>query len=685
MIISEVYVDNFRNLIDFKIQISEFGVIVGENNIGKTNLLIAINKVLSGKRIYFDSNDFNNPEKPIIIDLTFSHLSQEDEALFYDPNGLINPKTGEGKIRTKAKWNEDTGSVDVSIVFIREDLTEEKEKNNVTWSFRQNLSCSYISASRDLNRELNNKSGGMFKLFKSFSPYSTLPFSSLKAVILEKIDNITTLTPETSLFLPIKEMIRKSSFNDINIELDKLNKYIETDIDNVLLKRKMEHLNGLINVFQKRAIIINELDSLNKEFKESYGLKSLEEDMNELSNEILVNKKLNLNFLTVNDEDFLKQLQLDIEDYSILRNGDGYQNIINLIIKLLDVSYSVKIGEMGFKFFIIIIEEPESHLHPHLQRNLVTSLIEIQKKFKEKGINFQLIISTHSPFIISRLSLDNLIFLRKTGKDRIISKKIDKNEFIEEIRRLGKSGLTKSSTIKRSLEILFYNYSEIFFSKCVIIGEGETEQGAIPLIGEKIGFSLDKYGISFLRGEGNNIFTYMKLLTYLDIPWVLITDRDNKDNFNEYDQIIDEETIEHHELEFEDSESTFKKYWIVLTKEKAFEKEIISKVPWKKILNAVEMKSPETEKVQYRIQEIKREFPSLNGKDIKSLGDSLDYLEDKYYNKFRKKTVLHYMKQEKGLLFGRILVEMLDEEEIPKSFVIAIKKAKELSESFNGD
>ncbi|MFZ3168390.1 MAG: AAA family ATPase [Candidatus Methanoperedens sp.] len=108
MKLSYVYIDNFRNLLNFEMNFSKFEVLVGENNIGKTNVMYAINKVLSPDRTknYFNKEDFHDPEKPIIIELIFSDFSSPvEEAIFYDHDGIKNLETDEVKIRLKAEWD----------------------------------------------------------------------------------------------------------------------------------------------------------------------------------------------------------------------------------------------------------------------------------------------------------------------------------------------------------------------------------------------------------------------------------------------------------------------------------------------------------------------------------------------------------------------------------------------------
>jgi len=66
------------------------------------------------------------------------------------------------------------------------------------------------------------------------------------------------------------------------------------------------------------------------------------------------------------------------------------------------------------KSYILLFDEIEREMHPEMCRELIFNLIKFLKKFKEN--NFQLILSTHSPFLVSDLRKENLICLRKTGQ-----------------------------------------------------------------------------------------------------------------------------------------------------------------------------------------------------------------------------------------------------------------------------
>jgi len=64
--------------------------------------------------------------------------------------------------------------------------------------------------------------------------------------------------------------------------------------------------------------------------------------------------------------------------------------------------------------FIMCIDEPDAFLHPNWQKSLINEFYKISEKYaKDKFKNLHIILSSHSPFILSDLPKENVIFLEK--------------------------------------------------------------------------------------------------------------------------------------------------------------------------------------------------------------------------------------------------------------------------------
>ncbi|MHA1401886.1 MAG: ATP-dependent nuclease, partial [Candidatus Heimdallarchaeaceae archaeon] len=518
-----------------------------------------------------------------------------------------------------------------------------------------------------------------FEILQTFTPYQLMPIQTLKKKVLGKIDELSKeiensslaeLMPELAKMKSTMEKVEEATEEDIEgltSNIDTFGNEIEINSEEnerLLLGKILKQIKELIVVFKNRTAVQNSLSSLKEEFRSLYGLENIRGSLNELFSEFLDFEELTLDTISVKDEDFIKQLSIGIGNFSVLKHGSGYQSLSSLILKLFKSIYQIiKREDVEFRSFIIAIEEPEAHLHPHLQRHFIKALKTIQAKLLDEGISTQFLLSTHSPFILSPLSVDNITFLRPRKSISPHAVKIDKNKFAQEIvdglyLTDPNSKAKKKKQITLWLERLFFDFPEIFFSKCIIIGEGETEQGAIPKLGEKIGKNLDQFGISFLNGEGDSLIYPVKLLSVIKTSCVLIIDEDKKSMLESCKSIPED--------------------CIFVTESKAFESEILSTSPLNKILQALDAKSI-PKRNRDRIAHLKGHFHSLKGKEIESLKDVLFYLTEEDLKEFKEIFVLDWMKDEKGLSFGRILAELLDKDEIPRVFVNAIEKAVELS------
>lgn len=159
---------------------------------------------------------------------------------------------------------------------------------------------------------------------------------------------------------------------------------------------------------------------------------------------------------------------------------------------------------------LALIEELEAHLHPQAQLRLINYL---QNEYNENDV--QIIISTHSPILASKINLKNLILM--------------KNGFGYDLAE-GKTGLQKGDYLflQRFLDSTKAN---LFFAKGVIMVEGDAENILIPVIADILGYPLEKYGISIVNVGSTAFLRYSGIMTRKDgnsigIPVSVITDCD---------------------------------------------------------------------------------------------------------------------------------------------------------------
>lgn len=443
MYISKVVINNFRNYRNFTMDLKPFVTVIGENNIGKSNLLDAISLVLSRdisayRRRSLEVLDFNFdalkefkasvisgalddlsfPE--VRVDLYFSELDTEQEAVldryWFDKEHSVarisylyafkSSKKKEviqqyHKILDEKSDAKDVSSyIDLPIAMYEPSIIGGFEDHAVDSYDLAMLKMEYLDALRDAKRELNSNSDKKL-LYRILNDRDQDQFADIKGKILE-LDEL--IKQDDSVLQSLKQ--------DIAVYLDRLSLVTETSTNQIN--------------FQFSSI---ELSEILKKIGMQYGDESI----------------------------------------SIEKNGLGRNNLLYIAVVLAHLY-----EKQNNHYRLIAIEEPEAHLCPVVQRHLAKNIAAEDGTGKQ-----QIIITTHSTHIASYLDLDSTVVLFK--KDRCIY-----NHYLLEGFDVKKSD--DKSVIRYLQKWLNATNSTMFFSRKLILVEGIAEEILIPV------FYLWKYG-----------------------------------------------------------------------------------------------------------------------------------------------------------------------------------------------
>ena len=125
----------------------------------------------------------------------------------------------------------------------------------------------------------------------------------------------------------------------------------------------------------------------------------------------------------------------------------------------------------------------------------------------------QVLLSSHSPAILSRIEPEEVRYFRKNQDNRCST--------IREL-ILPKEEADASAYVRLAVKA----YPELYFARFVILGEGDSERFVIPKIAEKMGISLDPSFVPVIPLGGRFVTHFWRLLNDLEIPYATLLDLD---------------------------------------------------------------------------------------------------------------------------------------------------------------
>ena len=233
----------------------------------------------------------------------------------------------------------------------------------------------------------------------SFNSQALLHFIIIDMIDFNKLAFISYLK-KFLLLLKIQTIsgniasIQKSALNNLqNID--------SSDITNNNLFRDYKFLQEVLSSQEEIAGFL-ELNALPLEkIKEIDNLDLRIKWVKKIKNRGYLNFELNI----IKNENLVNYFYLSSGEKTMI---SYFANLVNAIMEFNNIDN---------KTFIILIDEVELHLHPEWQRNFIEYMNRFFSKTSLENVKFQFIIATHSPFVLSDITQEQIIVVNGQNSD----------------------------------------------------------------------------------------------------------------------------------------------------------------------------------------------------------------------------------------------------------------------------
>lgn len=203
-------------------------------------------------------------------------------------------------------------------------------------------------------------------------------------------------------------------------------------------------------------------------------------------------------------------------DYSRLSDGQKSMLYLSLVLSTQAIGRNVLNGQdLSFDpiklkppvFTLVAIEEPENSLSPHYLGRIVSAL-----NVMISANDAQAVIATHAPSMLRRVDPLRVRYLRldENRKTKITTIQLPDN----------------TDEAHKYVREAVQSFPEIYFSRLVVLGEGDSEEIVLPRIFQAKGIPVDESAISIAPLGGRHINHFWRLLEDLKIPYVTLLDLD---------------------------------------------------------------------------------------------------------------------------------------------------------------
>jgi putative ATP-dependent endonuclease of OLD family len=204
--------------------------------------------------------------------------------------------------------------------------------------------------------------------------------------------------------------------------------------------------------------------------------------------------------------------------------GTGQEQILAIAFAY---SYARAFGASGVEGLLLIIEEPEAHLHPLAQTWLARKMNELAQ------LGVQVMITTHSPAFLDLGGLDGLCRVGKSGEAG--ATEVVQRTTEELATFCSAHGAGAKATPSRVVPFYAASATEQItgglFGRAVLLVEGPTEALALPVLLRHGGLDLVERGIATIPVNGIGCLArWWRFFGAYEVPTYVIFDRDSDDD-----------------------------------------------------------------------------------------------------------------------------------------------------------
>ncbi|RHD28198.1 ATP-dependent nuclease [Blautia intestinalis] len=516
LFISRVKIKNYRNFKDVDVRLGHKQIIIGENNVGKTNFLKALQLILdptlSDEDRMLEESDFNdtlvNPmenKEEIVIEVYIENYSNNKTILTVFQDATVKNEKGKEVLKLTYRffpYIDDAGNIEYQYnIFKGNDETKKFGSYE-----RKYLNLKVIKALRDVESEIrNSRTSPIQRMLKDYA----IDKKDLERIAEEyrkngeEILNLDELVDLTNNINKRFGTILGSDDFDVSLQAMEISPgRVLSSLKLLMAQRHTSDISlGLNNILYISMILQMLQDktvpSLIKEDKYNELIVLAGGDIVKDTYE----QSQNRNY-------FLKEGISDVQ----------HKKLYSFMSKNMPISNAVT---------ILAIEEPEAHLHPVNQRLIYKDVIQ--------NSNNSVLLTTHSTHITAIAPINSIVHLHNDGTKgteihATAAMPMDEGEFLD---------------VERYLDV---KRGEIYLGKAVLLVEGIAEEYLVPRFAELLGKPLDEKGIIVCNINCTNFTPYVKLLHSLAIPYAVITDGDfyviNDKDEREYHKMDTEETAD---------------------------------------------------------------------------------------------------------------------------------------------